>query len=753
MSLEPHKKSWTSLKRKAKDDNNLKIIELLIEYHNYSLNRPFSYVYNGQKRIDVGYRVLIKFNNQNIVGYVTSVKDTDKSVKELEEELGFNISEIEDVIDEAPLLSSDLMELADEVSEYYLASKISVLQTILPPSLSPRRSSLKAPKIAYDQYVVADEYDENLLTYKQVELHRFIKQENRVLKREIKQVSILDKLLEKGAVHIEKEEKRRLAIPDIDLVETPILTPDQKAVIEEFKNSDDSVYLLEGVTGSGKSEVYIVLSEMYLKMGKSVLVLVPEISLTPMMVRNYLSRFKDKVAILHSELTPAEKYDEYRKIASGECKIVVGARSAIFAPLSNIGLIILDEEHVESYKQSTPPFYHAKDVAIMRVKKHGAKLLLGSATPSLESRARAGKGVYHLLRLTKRINDQPLPKTTIINMSDYHNIDKESYMFSLQLRKAMKETLDKHNQIILLINRRGFASSVTCRNCGYIFKCPTCEIPLTYHRSDLMLKCHHCNYVEPSRDTCPMCGSKYLMRAGYGTERIEEEVKKLFPEARTLRLDSDSAKVRTKISHVVEAFRLKEADVLIGTQMIAKGHDFPDVTLVGVVNADIGLSLPSYRSSERVFQLITQAVGRSGRSDKKGEAFIQTYSPSHYAITIAARQDYEAFYQKEMLMRKAQGYPPYTYLASIIVSGKNEETVIESAYRYIDKLNEELKDQVVVLGPSTPFVPYENNNHIREIMVKYRKDEVVRPVFKKMMEANKQKGSISLSINIDPYNL
>ena len=731
----------------------MKIIELLIEHSNYSLNRPFSYVYFGTKAVERGYRVLVNFNHQELVGYVISVKETNKTVSELENELGFEINEIIDVLDAAPLLTEDLMSLADQVSDYYLASKISVLQTMLPPSLSPRRSSLKAPKIAYDQYVLVDKYSENDLTSKQIELLRLIKANEPVLKREVKQVSILNKLLEKGLLKIVKKEKRRLEIPQYDKIEIPSLTSDQQKVVDEFNNSNDEVYLLEGVTGSGKSEVYLHLSSQILSQGKSVLMLVPEISLTPMMMRNFISRFNDDVAILHSELTPAEKYDEYRKIASGKCKIVVGARSAIFAPLSNIGLIILDEEHVESYKQDVPPFYHARDVAILRSKMHHCKVLLGSATPSLESRARAGKGVYHLLKLDKRINEQELPKTTIVNLSDYHNIDRDSYIFSLKLREAIQKTLDNFNQVILLINKRGFSSSVSCRSCGYIFKCPTCNIPLTYHRTDKMLKCHHCNYVEVDHDVCPECGSKYLMRAGFGTERIEDEVHRLFPEARTLRLDSDSAKIRTKIPQIVEAFRNKEADVLIGTQMIAKGHDFPDVTLVGVVLADIGLSLPSYRSSERVFQLITQAVGRSGRSDKKGEAIIQTYSPTHYAITMAARQDYELFYRKEMELRKIQSYPPYTFIASITVASKNEDLTIDTVYRIIDKLADELKQEAVILGPTTPYVPYENNQHIRSIMVKYRHPEIVKKSLEKLLKSSLNKNGISLSINIDPYNL
>ena len=731
----------------------MKIIELLIEHHNYSLNRPFSYYYNKDKKVERGFRVLVSFNHQELVGYVTKVYETNKSIKEIEEELGFQINEIIDVIDSAPLLNEDLMSLADQVSNYYLASKISVLQAMLPPSLSPRRSSLKAPKIAYDQYVKIKNYSENDLTSTQIELARLIRTNQPVLKREIKQSTVLAKLVEKEVVEIYKKEKRRFVVPQYEKVEIPTLTVDQQKVVDEFNNSKDSIYLLEGVTGSGKSEVYLHLSKQVLDSGKSVLMLVPEISLTPMMMRNFISRFGEDVAILHSELTPAEKYDEYRKIASGKCKIVVGARSAIFAPLSNIGLIILDEEHVESYKQDVSPFYHAREVALLRSKMHNCKVILGSATPSLETRARAGKGVYHLLKLDKRINNQTLPKTTIINMSDYHNIDRDSYIFSLKLRSAIQNALDNFNQVILLINKRGFSSSVYCRSCGHIFKCPTCNIPLTYHKSDRMLKCHHCNYVEVDHEICPECGSKYLMRMGYGTERIEEEVHRLFPEARTLRLDSDSAKIRTRIPQIIESFRKKEADILIGTQMIAKGHDFPDVTLVGIVNADIGLSLPSYRSSERVFQLITQAVGRSGRSDKKGEAIIQTYSPTHYAITMAARQDYELFYRKEMELRKLQSYPPYTYLASITISSKSEDLTIDTVYRIVDKLHEELKNEATILGPATPYVPYENKQHIRAIIIKYRNREIVRESLLRLLKSSLNISGISLSVNIDPYNL
>ena len=730
----------------------MQIVEVLIEYASRSLDRPFSYLYSGNKKLEIGIRVLVTFNHREIIGYVINVRNTNQTKEQIEEESGYSLTEIVGIIDQTPLLDDELLDLLDEVSSYYLAPKISVLQTMLPPSLSPRKSSLKAPKIAYDQYLEVVDDNEDGLTNKQIELLRFIKQEGRVLKRDIKSKSIIEKLLEQNRIQITKEEKRRLKIPDYIYEEPPELTLDQQAVISEFNNSSDQVYLLEGVTGSGKTEVYLALSEQVLKQGKSVLMLVPEISLTPMMVEYFLHRFKGDVAILHSELTPAEKYDEYRKIAKGECHIVVGVRSAIFAPLKNIGLIILDEEHTESYKQDTLPFYHAREVAIMRGKYNHAKVLLASATPSLESRARGQNKVYHMLYLKKRINNQKLPTTKIVNMLDYHNINRDSYIFSHALRDALHQVLARNEQAILLINRRGFSTHVNCRNCGHVFKCPTCGIALTYHKSDNMLKCHHCDYVEPLTETCPECGSKYLLKTGFGTEKIQEEVERLFPLARTLRLDSDSAKNKSKIPETIEAFRKKEADILIGTQMIAKGHDFPDVTLVGIVLADIGLSMPSFRSNERAFQLITQAIGRSGRKEKPGIAIIQTYMPSHYAITFAARQDYELFYRKEMEMRKLQFYPPYAYLTSVSLRGKVEEKIIENTYRIVDFLNDEFLDEAQILGPTTPYIPVEMGLHIRGILIKYRNPNKAHQIFEKMVELFGSNSQYELFINIDPYN-
>ena len=730
----------------------MRLLNVLIERKAQSLNRPFSYTYKGNKPVDVGYRVQVSFANQKLVGYVIKCEEVDKSTEDIEKELGFKVFEIDDVIDEKPLLNKELMDLAEEVSDYYLSPMISTLQTMLPTSLKPSSASLKGPKIAYDTYVHLLDASEEGLTAKQIELVRLLAKNGDILKRDIKSDVIVKNLIKHKQVSLKKVEKSRLEIPEYQKEKAKKLTEDQEQAVLSILTSDKTVTLLHGVTGSGKTEVYLSVSESILKQGKNVLMLVPEISLTPVMVEYFQRRFKGKVAILHSELTPAEKYDEYRRIARGECQVVVGVRSAIFAPLDNIGLIILDEEHVESYKQDSLPFYHAREVAIIRAKHFGAKVLLGSATPSLETRARAQKGVYHYVTLKNRINKQELPKTRIIDMSKGFNLTRSSFMFSKQLMDEIYGVLERKEQAVLLINRRGFSGYITCRNCGHMFMCPNCNIALTYHREDNLLKCHHCGHVELAEDVCPECGSKYLSHNGFGTERIVEEVHKLFPEARVLRLDSDVGEVRNNIQKTLEAFANQEADILVGTQMIAKGHDFPNVTLVGVVLADIGLSLPSFRSTERAFELITQAVGRSGRSSKVGQAIIQTYNPTHYAIQLAARQDYESFYKKEMSIRKISQYPPYTYLTSIEISGTKEEVVYDTIAQIADDMVNANLEDTTILGPVSPYIYHENATYRRLILVKYKNSDKIKPYLERVVSLLKHNTSVNIKVNVDPYN-
>ena len=730
----------------------MKLLEVLIERKAQALNRPFSYIYNGEKQVDAGYRVLVNFAHKDVVAYVIKATQTSKTKSKLESEMGFSLGEIKDVLDDKPLLNDELLKLSQEISEHYLAPLISVLQTMLPTSLKPSSASLKGPKIAYDTYVKLKNDTEDGLTPKQIEFVRMLRNSGKTLKKDCKSPSIVEKLYKKGIIEFEQVEKVRLEIPEYKKEHKKELTEDQNKAVESILNTDKTVTLLQGVTGSGKTEVYLTLSEKFLSMGRNVLMLVPEISLTPVMVEYFQRRFSGNVAILHSDLTPAEKYDEYRRISRGECHIVVGARSAIFAPLDNIGLIILDEEHVESYKQDSLPYYHAREVAIMRANHFESKVILGSATPSLETKARAIKGVYHYATLPNRINKQELPKTSIVDMSKASSFTRESSMFSKYLIEQLAAVLERKEQAILLINRRGYSGYITCRNCGHMITCPNCGIALTYHREDNMLKCHHCGHVELGVDTCPECGSKYLSKSGFGTERIVDEIKKLFPNARVLRLDSDVGEVRNNIAKTIETFANQEADILVGTQMIAKGHDFPNVTLVGVVLADIGLSLPSFRSTERAFQLITQAVGRSGRADKVGHAIIQTFNPYHYAIALASQQNYEAFFRKEMSVRKISQYPPYTFLTSLEISGKNEDAVVD----IISKISRDILSQnfenVSVLGPVEPFIAYENNNYRRIILIKYKKCDKINDYLRDILESLKNKSQINVKVNVDPYD-
>lgn len=730
----------------------MRILEVYIEHAALDLDRPFSYAYLGDKKVEKGYRVSVPFRNQILIGFVSSVIETPLTKEEYEEKTAYILKEVIDVIDEECLLNDMQWKLATFLSNYYFTPLIRVLQTMLPPSLKPKSSSLKAPKIAYETYVEIVSSNEEGLTDQQIEWLRRVAKEERILKKDFRSKPILEKLIALERVKLVKEEKRRLTIKTSPMETPKALTEDQQKAIQSFLTSSKETTLLEGVTGSGKTEVYLRLAEHYIQNGKSVLFLVPEISLTPMMIEYFSRRFIEKIAILHSELTPGQKYDEYRRIASGQAKIVIGARSAIFAPLKNLGLIILDEEHVETYKQENAPCYHALEVAKWRAKEEGARILLGSATPSLESRARALKGVYGYIQLTNRIHQGALPETEIIDLLNPNSVDKDSVLFSLSLRKAMKEALDKKEQIVLLLNRRGYAPYVSCRKCGYVFKCPTCDIALSYHKEDQMLKCHHCDFVMQAPKVCPECGSTYLSKQGFGTERIEEEVTRLFPHAKTLRLDSDVSKVRQNVEKVLKKFQNQEADILIGTQMIAKGHDFQNVTLVGVVLADMGLTMPSFRSSERTFQLITQAVGRAGRGTKKGKAFIQTYMPTHYAVRLGAKQDYTHFFQIEMNSRRMQQYPPYTYLISLTLTCISEDKVHDIALEIKEMLEEENIEDLTILGPTVPYIKKQGNMFVEQLLLKYKKAEKIEIVLDKIRRKLALKSGYRLKIDRDPYD-
>ena len=457
----------------------MKLIEVIIEYPSSSLNRPFSYAYNGDFPILKGVRVLVPFASRIVVGYVVNIKDYPGSKEDYEQETGFKLKSIVKILDESPILNDELLLLAYKISSYYFAPLISVFQAMLPPSLKPRTSSLSKPKIAYDVYLKTIDKPIDNLTKKQKEIYYLIKEKEEVLKSEITS-TVVKKLINEGYVTLVYKEKNRLKDDAYAKSIEKVLNDEQENAYNRIVNDPTGTYLLQGVTGSGKTEVYLHLTSHFIKQGKKVLVLVPEISLTYPMIKHFKERFDD-IAILHSSLTDAEKYDEYRKISSGKVNIVIGARSAVFAPLDNIGLIIIDEEHSETYKQESSPYYHATYVSQLRREYHNAVLVLGSATPSLESRARAFKGVYKHLMLSKRINTS-LPKAKIVDLSQYKEIDELSILYSKTLRKAISERLNKKEQVLLLLNRRGYAPYVSCRKCGFVFKCNECNLPLSYHK-------------------------------------------------------------------------------------------------------------------------------------------------------------------------------------------------------------------------------------------------------------------------------
>ena len=516
---------------------------------------------------------------------------------------------------------------------------------------------------------------------------------------------------------------------------------------ESIDPHNSKVYLLEGVTGSGKTEVYLQWISEVIAKGQSAMMLVPEIALTPQMVERFKSRFGDRVAVLHSGLSTGEKFDEWRKIKNKEADIVVGARSSIFAPLENIGIIILDEEHETSYKQDESPRYHARDIAIWRGEFHHCPVVLGSATPSLESRARAQKGVYTLLKLTKRAKEQILPEVHLIDMRNEFIHQKGS--FSQTLLKAIENRLEKKEQTVLLLNRRGYSSFVLCRDCGYVLECPNCDISLTLHMDTKTMKCHYCGHEERIPTFCPKCQSRQIRYFGTGTQKVQEELQEVFPDARIVRMDVDTTRRKGQHEAILKQFENQEADILIGTQMIAKGLDYPNVTLVGVINADTALNIPDFRSSEKTFQLLTQVSGRAGRGEKPGEVFIQTYNPTHYAIQLAQGHHYERFFETEMRMRHRANYPPYFFTTMITFSSEEEGVALKKAIEVHKSLMANVSPKAVVLGPTAKSIARMNNRYYFQIIVKYKNEPQLQEFLEQLMMETQEIGSKKILMTID----
>ena len=560
--------------------------------------------------------------------------------------------------------------------------------------------------------------------------------------------------VEHGAITMVQKEVQRSAayFEGIESNQALELNPEQKEACEAVVGAigkKHPPFLLQGITGSGKTEVYLQIIQGALDMGKTAIVLVPEISLTPQMTERFIARFGEQVAILHSGLSNGEKYDEWRKVERGDAQVVVGARSAIFAPLKDLGVIIIDEEHEASYKQDSNPRYHARDVAILRAQYNRAALVLGSATPSLESRARAGKGVYQHLRLTKRANPlASVPEVQLIDFRDYIG-QNETSNFTPPLIEAIQDRLDKKEQVVLMLNRRGYSSFVMCRECGTVDTCPNCDISLTLHMDTKTMNCHYCGFSKEIPHVCPNCQSRSIRYYGTGTQKAYDELAELFPEARILRMDVDTTRKKGSHQTLLDQFGKGEADILLGTQMIAKGLDFPNVTLVGVLNADTALNLPDFRSSERTFQLLTQVAGRAGRAEKAGQVLIQSYNPNHYAIRFAKDQDYEGFYAYEMGIRRQLGYPPYYFTIGITLSQKKEEEVIKRAYQVMEILRSGLSDASIILGPTPKPIARTHNLYHYQILIKYRLEDELASTLNQVLALTQERENSELRISID----
>lgn len=685
-----------------------------------------------------------------------------KIIDEVDEQVAFDVFHGKDELDFAtvqsnPQIVSLLLKLQRQGKvrfEYVVADKAKTKTTVgIRPQLNfeeleEARTSLHANAHAQNR----------LLSYLQSIVGKTVKQVDAEKVSGIKaatfNIGVQKGWLTKVPIEVYRTPLGQESLPDDHHLAKPLtLNDEQRAAADKIEQAiDDSqsrVFILEGVTGSGKTEVYLQSIAKALQNHKTALMLVPEISLTPQIVNRVRRRFGSKVAVLHSGLSDGERFDEWRRINRGEAQVVVGARSAIFAPLTNIGVIILDEEHESSYKQDEAPRYHAREVAKWRGEYNDAPVVLGSATPSLESRARAMKGVYQLLQLKHRVNKRPLPPIKVLDMRPEIKERGESN-FSRELLTKLTDRLAKNEQSILMLNRRGFSSFMMCRDCGEVLKCPNCDISLTLHMDSHTMKCHYCGHEEPIPRFCPHCGSREIRYYGTGTEKVERELNSLIPQARIIRMDVDTTRRKGMHEKLLRQFGHHQADILLGTQMIAKGLDFPNVTLVGVLNADTGLGLPDFRSSERTFDLLSQVSGRAGRADKKGEVIIQTYNPDHYAIQFAQRNDYEGFFKREMALRHQASYPPYYFTVRLMASHEDEAVAARAMAQIKEQLTKSLMPSTIILGPTPRAIARMKRRYYYQIVIKYKQDQHLHSILQKILQETQSKGKNDVQISIDP---
>lgn len=723
--------------------------EVLVQYGSKSLDRVFTYKVPESliDKIKVGMKVSIPFGNQSINGFVLNLTNNTSLD---------NLKEIKDIISEKYYLNDELIELGKYIKSKTLCSLITAYQTMMPSSLKVNKS--KSDYSKYENFIKLIDDEEKINNYieshsrahAQIEIINSLR--NKILLKSEFNSSIVKKLIEEGIVLEEKRHKYRIN-PNDKKNNDVILNDEQEKASNEIKMhlNEYITYLLYGVTGSGKTEVYMDLCDEVIKNDKNVIMLLPEITLTRQMIQRFYDRFGNDVAIIHSSLSDGEKYDETLKIINNEVHVVVGTRSAIFSQVKNLGLIIIDEEHSQSYKQDTNPRYHALDIAKWRCERNKCPLVLGSATPSLESFARAEKGVYKLLTLTKRNGNAKLPEISIIDMRD--EFRKGNNIISTDLGIKIDNALRKKEQVMLFINRRGYSTVINCSSCGYTYKCPHCDITLTYHKTTNKLQCHYCGYTTFKTDVCPECHEKAIMSYGLGTEQVEDFIKTQFPSARVVRMDLDTTSRKGSTESIIKQIENHEVDIIIGTQMISKGLDFPNVTLVGVINADDSLNIPDFRSGENTFSLISQVSGRAGRSEKSGEVVIQTFNKDVDTLKYIEKNDYYGNYRSEMKIRKILKYPPYYFITSVKVKSKNYELLKNEVNKIATFIRTHIDSNSICLGPTTCPVFKVNNVFRFQIIIKYKRDSSLENTLRYLDEQYALNKDISLEIDVDPIRI
>ena len=728
-----------------------KYAEIVINNDALDIDKPFTYEIPKELegKVKIGQWVKVPFGIKNSLsdGFVMAIKE--------EQVEGIRIKSIKLIAEEEPLLNADDLKVIEFLKENYLCRYIDGIRLLIPQGVL-KGAKNKMKLVVSSGVVPTDKIEEK---YK--DIFDFIRNnEGKFNKSElIKENGFssykLNKLIKEGYLKVSEEIVYRYNVKEYIDYKEKSLTMEQMNALETIRSSDDNVFLLKGVTGSGKTEIYMQLVKDAINENKSCVVLVPEISLTPQMIERFKGRFGKEVAVFHSKLSDGEKYDEWYRVKSGKAKLVIGARSALFLPFVNLGLIIIDEEHENTYKSEQSPRYVTREVAEYISILKDAKVILGSATPSIETYYRALSSEIQLVELNNRVDNKPMPSMEIVDMREELK-DGNISMFSRKLYHEMKEALSRKEQIILFLNRRGFSTFVSCRSCGYVFKCPKCDISMTFHRNGYLV-CHYCGHGEAQPKTCPKCKSKYVKHFGAGTERVEEEVKKYFKDARVLRMDMDTTRNKNSHEHIYNSFKNGEGDILIGTQMISKGLDFENVTLVGILAADMSLNIPDYRASERTFQIVTQVAGRAGRGEKEGKVVIQSYNPTHYSLLYARNYDYEGFYNEEFTTRGLMYYPPFGRILLINASSKNEN----SLKKFMIDLKNELEiiamneDNIEVLGPVPCIISKIKDNFRWQIIFKGDLSLVFcKKIKDKLYQLNKNVyNEIKVYIDINPNNL